>query len=80
MVMKLWCAMQAFVERLHNNSQRFVPILDPGIPLLPGYAPYEDGLKRGIFISDVTGQPYIGEVRHYQSPAIYFFLCFFLSV
>ena len=54
--------MQEFVERLHNNSQRFVPILDPGIPLLPGYAPYEDGLKRGIFISDVTGQPYIAEV------------------
>ncbi|EIE26263.1 hypothetical protein COCSUDRAFT_64412 [Coccomyxa subellipsoidea C-169] len=51
-----------FVERLHNNSQRFVPILDPGIPLLPGFPAYEDGLKRGIFITDVTGQPYIAEV------------------
>ena len=59
---------QAFVERLHNNSQRFVPILDPGIPLLPGYAPYEDGLKRGVFIADVTGQPYIGEVLQSHSP------------
>lgn len=54
--------MQKFVEGLHNNSRKFVPILDPGIPLLPGYAPYEDGLKRDIFIVDVTGQPYIGEV------------------
>ena len=64
-MLMLLCAMQEFVERLHNNSQRFVPILDPGIPLLPGYAPYEDGLKRGIFISDVTGQPYIAEVKSY---------------
>lgn len=56
--------MQEFVERLHNNSQRFVPILDPGIPLLPGFPAYEDGLKRGIFITDVTGQPYIAEVGH----------------
>lgn len=64
-MLTLLCAMQEFVERLHNNSQRFVPILDPGIPLLPGYAPYEDGLKRGIFISDVTGQPYIAEVKSY---------------
>lgn len=40
-----------------------MPILDPGIPPLSGYAPYEDGLKRGIFINDITGNPYIGEVR-----------------
>jgi hypothetical protein len=61
------CSLQEFVEKLHNESRRFVPILDPGIPPLSGYAPYEDGLKRGVFISDVTGQPYIGEV---SNPAI----------
>ena len=55
--------MQEFVEKLHNSSRRFVPILDPGIPVLPGYKPYEDGIKQDIFIRDVTGQPYIGEVR-----------------
>lgn len=54
---------QEFVERLHNSSRRFVPILDPGIPVLPGYKPYEEGIERDIFIRDVTGQPYIGEVR-----------------
>ena len=54
--------MQEFVEKLHNGSRRFVPILDPGIPVLPGYKPYEDGIKQDIFIRDVTGQPYIGEV------------------
>ena len=53
---------QEFVERLHNSSRRFVPILDPGIPVLPGYKPYEEGIERDIFIRDVTGQPYIGEV------------------
>lgn len=53
---------QEFVERLHNSSRRFVPILDPGIPVLPGYKPYEEGIEHDIFIRDVTGQPYIGEV------------------
>ena len=53
---------QDFVERLHNSSRRFVPILDPGIPVLPGYRPYDEGIEREIFIRDVTGQPYIGEV------------------
>ena len=56
------CGLQEFVEKLHNSSRRFVPILDPGIPVLPGYKPYEDGIKQDIFIRDVTGQPYIGEV------------------
>ena len=56
-------AAQSFVAGLHESGRRFVPILDPGIPLLPGYAPYEDGIKRKIFLRDVTGSPYIGEVR-----------------
>ncbi len=53
---------QEFVDDLHEGGRRFVPILDPGIPLLPGYKPYEDGIKRNIFLRDVTGSPYIGEV------------------
>jgi alpha-D-xyloside xylohydrolase len=55
-------ALQEFVDDLHEGGRRFVPILDPGIPLLPGYKPYEDGIKRNIFLRDVTGSPYIGEV------------------
>lgn len=54
---------QEFVEGLHNSSRRFVPILDPGIPVLPGYKPYDEGVEKDIFIRDVTGQPYIGEAR-----------------
>ena len=56
------------MEKLHEGGRRFVPILDPGIPLLPGYAPYEDGIKRKVFLRDVTGSPYIGEVRAACSP------------
>ncbi len=62
LVLRARCSVQEFVEKLHNSSRRFVPILDPGIPVLPGYKPYEDGIKQDIFIRDVTGQPYIGEV------------------
>lgn len=63
------CLAQEFVERLHNSSRRFVPILDPGIPVLPGYKPYDEGIDRDIFIRDVTGQPYIGEVSLHNKPA-----------
>ena len=60
--------LQEFVERLHNSSRRFVPILDPGIPVLPGYRPYDEGIEQDIFIRDVTGQPYIGEVSLMPGP------------
>ncbi len=54
--------MRAFVDRLHAEGRRFVPILDPGIALAPGYAPYDSGLAAGVFLRDLTGAPYIGEV------------------
>jgi Glycosyl hydrolases family 31 len=53
---------RALVDRLHADGRRFVPILDPGIKLEPGYAPYDDGVAAGVFVRDVTGAPYIGEV------------------
>ena len=55
-------AVRAFVDRLHARGQRFVPILDPGIKLEPGHPPYDDGVAAGVFLRDVTGAPYIGEV------------------
>ncbi|KAK9814514.1 hypothetical protein WJX72_007179 [[Myrmecia] bisecta] len=54
--------MKAFVDALHAKGQCWVPILDPGILVKPGYKPYEDGLAAGIFIKDVTGKPYMGQV------------------
>ena len=55
-------AVRAFVDSLHSQGRRFVPILDPGIKLEPGYAPYDDAVASNLFLKDVTGDFYIGEV------------------
>jgi alpha-glucosidase (family GH31 glycosyl hydrolase) len=34
-----------FVDTLHSNGQHFVPIVDPGIMVYPGYDAYETGIK-----------------------------------
>lgn len=39
-----------------------MPILDPGIHVSRGYAPYDEGIAQDVFIKDVTGQPYVGQV------------------
>jgi alpha-glucosidase (family GH31 glycosyl hydrolase) len=54
--------MAAFVSELHANGQKYVLMTDPGIKIDPGYAPYEQGLKDGIFVKDVDGKPYVGKV------------------
>lgn len=41
----------------------FVVIVDPGIKVEKGYPAYEDGLKEDIFVKDVTGKPYLGQVH-----------------
>ena len=58
--------MQRFVEKLHAAQQRVVPIVDPGIKLDPGYDAYDDGLRRDVFIRDVSGSPYIGQACHVE--------------
>ncbi|XP_062999640.1 lysosomal alpha-glucosidase-like isoform X1 [Elgaria multicarinata webbii] len=53
------------VEDLHKHGQYYVMILDPGISSTrpPGsYWPYDEGLKRGIFINNTQGKPLIGKV------------------
>ena len=40
-----------------------VPILDPGIHVKPGYAPYDSGIKQGVFMRDLSGQPFVGQAR-----------------
>lgn len=29
----------------------------------PGYAPYLDGLEKGVFVKGTNGDPYVGQVR-----------------
>ncbi|KAM9177738.1 lysosomal alpha-glucosidase isoform 1-T1 [Mergus octosetaceus] len=53
------------VRDFHQRGLRYVMIVDPGISSSgpPGtYKPYDDGLKRGVFIRNATGQPLIGKV------------------
>jgi alpha-glucosidase (family GH31 glycosyl hydrolase) len=49
---------QAFVKELHNNGQKLVPILDPGIRVDEGYNAYDEAIKLDLFIRDMTGQQY----------------------
>ncbi|GFH08408.1 P-type domain-containing protein, partial [Haematococcus lacustris] len=54
--------MRQWVDSLHATQQHWVPILDPGIPLLAGYEAYERGLREGLFVRDRSGQALLGEV------------------
>ncbi|KAL0022358.1 hypothetical protein WJX77_003500 [Trebouxia sp. C0004] len=54
--------MQAFVKQLHSSKQYWVPIVDPGIKVDPGYPAYDEGLAAKAFINDFTGKPYLGQV------------------
>ena len=57
-----WLTVQAFVKQLHSNKQYWVPIVDPGIKVDPGYPAYDQGLASKAFITDVTGNPFLGQV------------------
>jgi alpha-glucosidase len=56
--------MTTFINTLHSNDQRFVPIIDPGIYVRDdSYPAYSRGLQQNVFINDMTGtQPYLGQV------------------
>ena len=55
-------ACQALVQRLHARGQRWVPIVDPGIKIDPGYPAYDAGLALGVFIASADdGEPYVGQ-------------------
>ncbi|XP_019398330.1 PREDICTED: lysosomal alpha-glucosidase [Crocodylus porosus] len=53
------------VRDFHRDGRHYVMIVDPAISSTspPGsYKPYDDGLRRGVFIQNTTGQPLIGKV------------------
>uniref|UniRef100_A0A8D1KFA1 Lysosomal alpha-glucosidase n=1 Tax=Sus scrofa TaxID=9823 RepID=A0A8D1KFA1_PIG len=55
----------AMVRELHQGGRRYVMIVDPAISSSgpPGtYRPYDEGLRRGVFVTNETGQPLIGKV------------------
>ena len=55
-------APQAFVGELHSAGQRWVPIIDPVVHIAANYSPYHSGVQAGVFMRDLTGNPYVGEV------------------
>ena len=54
---------------LRRQNQRWVPILDPNIHVNKGYAAYDSGIARDVFVKDITGHPYIGQVPMTCFPA-----------
>lgn len=53
------------VDELHENRQRYVMIVDPGISSdqpSGSYPPYEGGISRDVFIKNSTGSNLIGKV------------------
>jgi len=54
--------MTSFVNELHSKGMHFVPIVDPGIMVEKGYASYDEGIKSDVFIKDIQGNYYLGQV------------------
>ena len=58
-------AVSHFVDNLHKDGLHFVPIVDPGIMVYNNYPAYEDGIKKGLFVKDITNNAdsfYLGQV------------------
>jgi alpha-D-xyloside xylohydrolase len=51
-----------FIDKLHKQGQRFVEIIDPGIQQVDDYDSYTRGKDMDIFIKDVTGKDFLGQV------------------
>ena len=51
---------QKFVADLHSNGQYYVVIEDPGIEVLPGYAPYDQLMAQDLSVKDASGLPFQG--------------------
>ncbi|XP_065847964.1 alpha-glucosidase [Euphorbia lathyris] len=57
--------MKTFLHKLHQNAQKFIVILDPGISVNDTYETYKRGMEADIFIKRSSadgGGPYLGKV------------------
>jgi lysosomal alpha-glucosidase len=65
------------VHSLQAQGKHYVNIIDPGISSTQPsgtYPPYDEGLKRGIFMTKFNStEPIIGKVETY--PYVYFNMC-----
>lgn len=54
--------MQQFLRQLRQAGRHWVPIVDPGIMIDPGYPAYDAGLAADVFLKGVDGKSYVGQV------------------
>lgn len=62
--------LSSFVDDLHNQNLRYVPIVDSGVALRPGYAPYDEARAEGVLIKASNGQDFVGMV--WPNDAVWF--------
>ena len=58
--------MSKFLADLHAKGQKWVPIVDPGVKIDPGYPAYDAGIATDIFIKGPDRSPYVASVRFYS--------------
>ncbi|CAL4155464.1 unnamed protein product, partial [Meganyctiphanes norvegica] len=54
-----------FVKELHEVGMHYIPIIDPGISAAEHkdtYLPWDEGIKLGVFVRNISDQPFIGKV------------------
>ncbi len=54
--------LKLFSEELKNDHLRLVPIIDAGIPVEPGYPPYDTGRAAGLFCRKEDGSDFVAAV------------------
>jgi alpha-glucosidase (family GH31 glycosyl hydrolase) len=54
--------MRAFVDKLHSQGQKWVPIHDAAIAKQKDYKAYEEGSRANVWIKNMHGDPYLGQV------------------
>jgi len=64
-----YAEVESFIGGLHKNGQHFVQIIDPGIEPKEDYSSYTRGKDLDIFIKDVTGKDFLGQV--WPGPAVF---------
>jgi alpha-glucosidase len=59
---KRFPAPRRMTEELHAEGFKALSMIDPGIKVDPGYAVYDEGLRRGAFMTYPDGAPFTGPV------------------
>ncbi len=61
---KAFAGLPEFVDELHKNNQKFVPIIDAGVAIRPGknYKAYDEGIEKNVFLKIKDDQVFVGHV------------------